>query len=497
MNKQRGNILLNVDWVIIGIYLTLCLLGVLNIYAADFNPAHSDFFDLGHRSGKQALWIGASLIIALGIMAFEGKFFRAMSPFIYALVSLLLFVVIFIARDVKGAKAWIDLGPFKLQPAEFAKFATALFLSAYLGSITRNKKSEVASIEDIGRNFSRFIRGKKVFSLSDTDVYGQVFPLAIILLPMFLILGQDDTGSALVFSSFFFVFYREGVIGRVFIVGLLAIVLAILTLMFDKHVAFTALGVLAVIVYASFIKRTNMALITIGSVVLFLIFMGVFDWSASFNTYVLWGWISINVIVIISVPELWKRIERGVIVGSLVVALGYVGFIEQAYNVLQPHQKERIEIILGKKHDKTVSFQTDQALNAIGSGGFLGKGYLEGTHTKGKWVPEQSTDYIFCTVGEEWGFFGTSFVILLFVALIFRLLQKAEKQRSKMSRIYGYSVASILFFHLLVNIGMTLQIMPVIGIPLPFMSYGGSSLFGFTALLFMFVKFDAQRLDVL
>ena len=332
----------------------------------------------------------------------------------------------------------------------------------------------MASIEDIGRNFSRFIRGKKVFSLSDTDVYGQVFPLAIILLPMFLILGQDDTGSALVFSSFFFVFYREGVIGRVFIVGLLAIVLAILTLMFDKHVAFTALGVLAVIVYASFIKRTNMALITIGSVVLFLIFMGVFDWSASFNTYVLWGWISINVIVIISVPELWKRIERGVIVGSLVVALGYVGFIEQAYNVLQPHQKERIEIIIVKKHDKTVSFQTDQALNAIGSGGFLGKGYLEGTHTKGKWVPEQSTDYIICTVVEEWGFFGTSFVILLFCCLDFRLLQKAEKQRSKMSRIYGYSVASILFFHLLVNIG-TLQIMPVIGIPLPFMSYGGSS----------------------
>jgi rod shape determining protein RodA len=497
VGKQRGNILMNVDWVIIGIYLVLCLIGVLNIYAADFNPTHSYFFDIAHRSGKQSMWIGASLLIALGIMSFESKFLRAISPLLYVVVSVLLFVVIFIARDVKGAKAWIDLGPFKLQPAEFAKFATALFLSAYLGNITNNKKVEVSSIEDIGKDWRRFIKGKKVFSISDTDVYGKVLPFAIMLVPMFLILGQDDTGSALVFSSFFFVFYREGVIGRVFIVGLLAIVLAIITLMYDKHVAFSALGVLTILLYSSFIKRTNMALANVGFVLVFLVLMGIFDWSTSFNTYVLCGWISINLIVVIMVSELWKRIERGVVIGGLVLALGYVGVIEKAYTLLQPHQKERIEIILGKKHDKTVSFQTDQALNAIGSGGFVGKGYLEGTHTKGKWVPEQSTDYIFCTVGEEWGFLGTSLVILLFGILIFRLVQKAEIQRSKMSRVYGYSVASILFFHLLVNIGMTLQIMPVIGIPLPFMSYGGSSLFGFTVLLFMFVKFDSQRLDIL
>ena len=228
-----------------------------------------------------------------------------------------------------------------------------------------------------------------------------------------------------------------------------------------------------------------------------IILMVIIDWNMSLNTYILWGWISINLIVLIIVPDLWKRIERGVILGGLVLALGYAGMIEKAYNILQPHQKERIEIILGKIDDPTVGFQTKQALNAIGSGGLIGKGYLEGTHTKGKWVPEQSTDYIFCTVGEEWGFVGTTIVILLFLLLIFRLVQKAEMQRSKMSRVYGYSVASILFFHLLINIGMTLQIMPVIGIPLPFMSYGGSSLFGFTALLFMFVKFDSQKLDML
>lgn len=485
------------DWVIISLYLVLCLIGVVNIYAADFNPINGDFFDLTNRSGKQFLWLGSSLVIGLVIMCFDSNFFRTISPVIYAIITLLLLAVIFLARDVKGARAWIDVGPFKLQPAEFAKFATALFLSAYLGNIGSSKKKEESSIEDVGRRLSRFIRGKKVFSISDIDLYGQVLPILIILLPMALILGQDDTGSALVFSSFFFVFYREGVIGRIFIVGLMAIVLAIITLMYDKHVAFTALGVSAILVYSSYIKNTKIAIGTISSLCVFLVLMAVFDWNTSLNTYILWGWILINLIVLLSIPDLWKRIERGVVLVGLVLSMGYVGMLENAYMILQPHQKERIEIILGKKHDKSVSFQTDQSLNAIGSGGFSGKGFLEGTHTKGKWVPEQSTDYIFCTIGEEWGLIGTSLVIFLFIALIFRIVQKAEMQRSKMSRVYGYCVASIFFIHFLINIGMTIQIMPVIGIPLPFMSYGGSSLFGFTALLFMFIKFDSQRLDIL
>ncbi|MDC1188572.1 rod shape-determining protein RodA, partial [Flavobacteriales bacterium] len=354
-----------------------------------------------------------------------------------------------------------------------------------------------ASIEEIGKGLSRFMKGKKVFSLSDIDILRQVVPIVIVFIPVILIMLQNDTGTALVFGAFFFVFYREGVIGRVFIIGLLAIVLAIVTLMFDKHVAFTALGVLAILVYSSFIKSTSMALFSIGTIIFLLVCKSIFGWSTSFNTYMLCGWISINTVILIIVPDLWKRIERSVIIGGLILALVYVGIIGKAYGVLQPHQKERIEILLGKKHDKTVSFQTDQSLNAIGSGGISGKGFLQGTHTKGKWVPEQSTDYIFCTVGEEWGFIGTTTVLILFLILIFRLIQKAERQRSKMSRVYGYCVASVLFIHLLINIGMTIQIMPVIGIPLPFFSYGGSSLFGFTALLFMFVKFDSQRLDIL
>ncbi|MBI33807.1 MAG: rod shape-determining protein RodA [Flavobacteriales bacterium] len=495
--KKRGDILQNIDWILITLYLVLCLIGVVNIYAADFNPLNGDFFDLSNRSGKQFLWLGASLVIGIVIMSFDSKFFRTISPIVYVCITILLLFVIFLAKDVKGARAWIDIGPFKLQPAEFSKFATALFLSAYLGNITRTKKIEESSIEDIGKRLSRFIRGKKVFSISDIDFYGQLLPIVIVLIPMALILGQDDTGSALVFSSFFFVFYREGVIGRIFIIGLMAIILAIITLMYDKHVAFSALGVLAILVYSSYIKSTKIAIGTISSLFVFLLFMAVFDWNTSLNTYILWGWILVNLIVLMSIPHLWKRIERIVILFGLVLSMGYVGVLEKAYTILQPHQKERIEIIFGKRHDKSVSFQTDQSLNAIGSGGFLGKGFLEGTHTKGKWVPEQSTDYIFCTVGEEWGLVGTSIVIFLFIALIFRIVQKAEMQRSKMSRVYGYCVASIFFVHFLINIGMTIQIMPVIGIPLPFMSYGGSSLFGFTALLFLFIKFDSQRLDVL
>ena len=495
--KTRGNILLNVDWVLIGVYLALCLIGVLNIYAADFNPLNSDFFNLENRSGKQALWIGASLLIGITIMSFDSKFFKSVSPVIFVVVCLSQVVVILFAEEVNGARAWLKIGPFKLQPAEFSKFATALFLSSYLGTFLNEKNTDDATIEEIGKGLSRFMKGKKVFSLSDIDILRQVVPIVIVFIPVILIMLQNDTGTALVFGAFFFVFYREGVIGRVFIIGLLAIVLAIVTLMFDKHVAFTALGVLAILVYSSFIKSTSMALFSIGTIIFLLVCKSIFGWSTSFNTYMLCGWISINTVILIIVPDLWKRIERSVIIGGLILALVYVGIIGKAYGVLQPHQKERIEILLGKKHDKTVSFQTDQSLNAIGSGGISGKGFLQGTHTKGKWVPEQSTDYIFCTVGEEWGFIGTTTVLILFLILIFRLIQKAERQRSKMSRVYGYCVASVLFIHLLINIGMTIQIMPVIGIPLPFFSYGGSSLFGFTALLFMFVKFDSQRLDIL
>lgn len=495
--KQRGNIFVNVDWVIVCLYLALCAIGVINIYAADFNPANSDFFDLANRSGKQILWIKASLVIAFIILLINGKYFKTLSAIIFGAVCIMQILVLIFAREVNGAKAWLDLGPFKLQPAEFSKFATALFLSAYMDQFTELKTTTTKSIENIGKGLGRFIKGKKVFSFSDINFQQQIIPIGIVLIPIVLILLQNDTGTALVFVAFLFVFYREGVIGNIFLIGISACVLAIITLMFNKHIAFSALGFLAVAVNTGYIKKTGIAIASIIIMLLFFISQGIFDWNPALNTYVLWGWISINAILLFTMPDIWKRIERSVILVILVVSMGYVGFVQKAYDLLQPHQRERIESILGKIEDKTVSFQTDQSLNAIGSGGIVGKGFLQGTHTKGKWVPEQSTDYIFCTVGEEWGFIGTSVVLCLFAALIFRIMSKAEKQRSKMSRVYGYSVATILFIHLLINIGMTVQIMPVIGIPLPFFSYGGSSLFGFTMLLFVFVKLDSQRLDIL
>lgn len=495
--KQRGNILHNVDWLIIGLFLALVTIGVFNIYAADFNPLNPDFFDMGNRSGKQFIWIMASLVIGLVIMSFDSKFYQAMSFPFFLLIMVLLVVVLFLARDVKGARAWLDIGPFKLQPAEFSKFATALFLASYMGRLTKIKKTDETSMEDIGKKVGRFINGKKVFSLSDINVERHVIPFVIVFSTMLMILLQDDTGTALVFLSFFFVFYREGVIGGIFIIGLSAISITIVTLMFDKHVAITTLGVLGIFFYAAFIKNTKVAMISIGGVVVYFILKLIIGWNNALNTYFIWGWLFINTVQNFVVPDLWRKVEKLVIIGSLFASIAYVNSIDTMYGMLQKHQKQRIEILLGKAENKTVSFQTDQSLNAIGSGGTFGKGFLKGTHTKGDWVPEQSTDYIFCTVGEEWGYVGTFIVIILFATLIIRIIQKSEMQRSTMSRVYGYSVASILFLHLLINIGMTIQIMPVIGIPLPFFSYGGSSLFGFTALLFMFVKFDSQRLDVL
>lgn len=495
--KQRGNILQNVDWVIIGLYLTLVSIGVLNIFAADFTIENPDFFDMGNRSGKQFLWICASVVIGLVIMSFDSKFYQAMSLPFFILIIILQVIVLVVARDVGGARAWLDLGPFKLQPSEFSKFSTALFLAAYMGRFSNVGNKDEATMEDVGKKVGRFISGKKVFSFSDINFEKQIIPFLIILLPMMMIILQDDTGTALVFLAFFFVFYREGIIGSIFIIGLSAITVSIITLMYDKHIAITILGVLGILFYAAFIKNTKVALFSIGTVALYFLLKLIIGWNNALNTYFVWGWLFINVVQNFIIPELWRKVEKLVILGSLFAAIAYVNSIDTMYGMLQSHQKARIEILLGKAENKTVSFQTDQSLNAIGSGGFSGKGFLQGTHTKGDWVPEQSTDYIFCTVGEEWGFIGTAIVVVLFMMLILRILQKAEAQRSTMSRVYGYCVASILFLHLLINIGMTIQIMPVIGIPLPFFSYGGSSLFGFTALVFMFVKFDSQRLDIL
>jgi rod shape determining protein RodA len=418
--RDRNSILKNIDWVIVITYLALVLMGWLSIYESIYNPEHKSIFDLSQFYGKQALWIATSLVLVLIILMIDMKFFTSFAYIIYGLVLVSLVAVLFIGKEVAGAKSWIQIGGFAIQPAEFAKFASNLALAKYLSTRQPNLKN----LNDI-------------FKL-----------LPIIIAPALLIFFQNDTGSALVYASFILVLYREGFSGRLMLLGLVFAFLFVFTLLWGKINILIAVGVLAILLFFS-MKTIR--------------------------------------------KRLWTFI------GILSVTLIFIYSIDYAFeNILQPHQKNRVEVLLGMKTDyRGAGYNVHQSLIAIGSGGLTGKGFLQGTQTKFDFVPEQHTDFIFCTVGEEWGFLGASVVVLLFIFLLIRILFVAERQRSVFARIYGYGVVSILFFHFTINIAMTIGLAPVIGIPLPFFSYGGSSLWSFTILLFIFVKMDSYRLELL
>ncbi|MFN5323723.1 MAG: rod shape-determining protein RodA [Bacteroidota bacterium] len=418
--RQQRSIFENIDWMLVGIYMALALIGWLNIYSAVYNEDHSSIFDLSQNYGKQLIWILTSIVIAIFILIIDSKFYEAFAIPGYVLSLLLLVAVLVFGKEVAGSKSWFEIGSFRLQPAEFTKMATALALARFLSAVNIEMR-EVRT---------KFIAG------------------VIILIPMAMILLQNDTGSALVFCSFVFVLYREGLSQNVLIIGFVSALLFVLALMIDKFTIITVLLGFTLIALL-LVRRTKRNIIT-----LFFIFS---------------------------------------------IAAGAVFSVDFFFNeVLEPHQKQRINVLLGKETDlKGAGYNVNQSLIAIGSGGFFGKGYLNGTQTKFDFVPEQSTDFIFCTVGEEWGFFGAFVVIGLFTALIYRIITVAERQKSNFTRIYAYGVASIIFMHLMVNIGMTIGLLPVIGIPLPFMSYGGSSLWAFTILLFVLVKLDSYRMFVL
>jgi rod shape determining protein RodA len=394
--------------------------GWLNIYAAAYNDAHSSILDFSQSYGKQMLWIITALLLGLFIIVIDSKFYTTFAFVFYGLNMLLLFVVLFVGKEIAGSKSWLGIGEFGIQPSEFAKIATAMALAKLIGESNRN----------IAQKHTRLM------------AYG------IIGAPILFILLQNDTGSAIVFLIFFFVFYREGMNGTIIWFGLLAIFLFIFTLIFNQWYVFIALTAIALIVWY-IIRKYRKDVITL---------LFIYVASSLFTFGVRYGF----------------------------------------ENVLQKHQKDRVEILLGLKSDpKGIGYNVNQSKIAIGSGGFIGKGFLQGTQTKFNFVPEQSTDFIFCTVGEEWGFVGSSFLIITFISLIIRILFLAERQRSPFSRIYGYGVALILFTHVAINIGMTLGLMPVIGIPLPFLSYGGSSLWSFTVLLFIFIRLDMNKKDVI
>ncbi|HRD51785.1 MAG TPA: rod shape-determining protein RodA [Flavobacteriales bacterium] len=438
--SARENVSANFDRPLLLMYLALMFMGWANIYSAAYDPEHASIFDQSKEYGKQAVWMGISLTLGGAILLVRGHIFRDWANGIYAFVLLLLALVLVIGKEVNGAKAWFGVGSFGIQPAEFAKYATALALTRYLSGL----KALI-------------------------DFRSRAISTAIILAPVALIMLQPDTGTALVSGAFILVLYREGLSGNILLLGILAAFLAILSLILKE----------------SFfdLPFTDKQLSGPMFLLLVIAIIGALAWFAARN---------------LVVKRLRRRIHAYIILGVLASA-GCIGSIDYAFEkVLAQHQRDRILVMLGQMDDpQGIGYNVKQSQTAIGSGGFSGKGYLDGTLTKFKYVPMQSTDFIFCTVGEEWGFLGTAFVVILFTVLILRIIQISDRQRSKFTRIYAYCVASIFFLHLTINVGMAIGLAPVIGIPLPFFSYGGSSMIGFTLLLGTLVRLDAERLSQL
>jgi rod shape determining protein RodA len=410
----------NLDWLSIGIYILLVILGWLNIYSSSLSSieGESSIFDVTQIYGKQFLFILFTIPLIFSIMAIDAKFFEKYSIIIFA-VSLLSLAGLFIfGKTIAGQRCWYAIGTFTLQPSEFAKTATALALAKYLSDVQVNLK----------------------------DMNRQVQAMIILFLPILLILPQPDPGSALIYSVFFLVLYREGFPSWYLWTGFIAIILFVLALLLEPYVI-----------------------------------------------------VIIALVVILFIHFRSRMIDRNWVLSSIILVLisGYVFSVDYVFdNVFKQHHRDRFNILLGKEVDmKGVGYNTNQSEIAIGSGGLFGKGYLEGTQTKGGFVPEQHTDYIFTTVGEEWGFLGSVLIVALFLILFGRILYLAERQKTKFSRVYGYCVAGILFIHFFVNISMVIGIFPTIGVPLPFFSYGGSGLWGFTILLFIFLKMDANKVN--
>lgn len=418
MNRYRTNEPFEtggLDWLTIFQYLFMVLFGWIAIYSAVYNPDNSSIFDLSQNYGRQMMFIAIGLVLGAAILIVDAKFYGAFAYGFYALAIFLCIAVIFIGAETKGAKSWFELGGFKFQPVELAKYATALTLAKYLSS----------------------------YDVSFKDFRVKMICFGIILLPMVLVLLQNDTGSALVFTAFFLVLYREGLPTWLLAGAFYLAFLFVVTLLVDEPLnVIYVLGGLAAVLLVVFRKNKQILLAILAALVF-------------------------SIVVIKSVDFFFNE-------------------------VLQEHQRARINVLFGKGGD---DYNVRQSKIAIGSGGFFGQGFLNGTQTRYDYVPEQATDFIYCTIGEEYGFLGSAGVVFMFVLLMIRIVIIAERQKNRFSRIYAYSVACILFVHFTVNIGMTIGLMPIIGIPLPFFSYGGSSLLGFTILLFTLLKLDANRVN--
>ena len=474
--KQRGaNILLSLDWPVMLIYTLLIFMGWFNIYAACYDDTHNNIFDFGMRYGKQLVWIGVSYVIVVLIMASNHRLYSMLAYLIYGILILGLMAVLVVGTKTNGARSWFELGNIKIQPAEFAKFATALAMSKLMSAYNFDIKKT-----------SNFFMAVGIFAL-----------------PAVLILLQPDMGSVLVYFSMIFVFYREGLSGIFLWLVAMGIAIFVTTLQYPLGAVMIGLVVVAGIWCLAF--RRNILEVLTGFGVLAVV-IGIF---MVINHYLLSDHFEFHHIIVGScllvLPGIliYSYMKRDWTISyiwlGLIACFVIVFSVDFVFNnIMTDHQQTLIRVFLGLEVDpKGTGYNVEQSKIAIGSGGLLGKGYLQGTQTKFNFVPEQATDFIFCTVGEEWGFIGSMVVICLFLVLILRIIYLADLQRAAFARIYGYCVASILFFHVAINVGMTIGLVPVIGIPLPFFSYGGSSLWSFTILLFIFVRMDASRDEML
>lgn len=484
MEKRKGNIFQMVDKTTLFLYLTLGIMGWLAICGAGNSYLKSDileFFAITERTGKQAMWMGISLIAGAVLMFIDKRSYEFAAKFIYPALIVLGIITIFISKDIKGSRSWITIGSFGIQPAEFMKFGTTLALAALMN--------------------------RYGFKLNDSKNFLKC--LAIILMPLIVIICQNETGSALVYLSFFIVLYREGMTGIVLLSAISAVVYFVVgigyeTVTFEQlpvsvgHYAVTAI----IQIFAAGMtlfwckdKRTAYIILaanTAVSLIAYWVAVYLFAFNILIVQYLL---LALDIIYLLIRARIGREGKLAWTALFIIVSVLFFHSCDYVFNnVMKAHQKVRIEVLLGLKEDLAgAGYNVHQSKIAIGSGGLMGKGFLDGTQTKLKYVPEQDTDFIFCTIGEEQGFIGSTFVLAVFIAFVLRLLVLAERQNDTFGRVYGYSLVSIFFFHFFINIGMVLGITPVIGIPLPFFSYGGSSFLGFSILLFSFLRIDAER----
>lgn len=479
-NTGTTSIFKSIDWITLLIYVIMVISGAVSIYAATYDFDHASIFSFSEFSGKQFMWIGISFIVGFSMTLIDKRLFEAYAYPIYGIMILLLIITIFIAPDINGSRSWIVLGPISLQPAEFAKFATALALAKVFSTY----------------NF--------VLNKSASNYFKCVL---VIGLPIILILLQKETGSALVYFSFLFVLYREGMTGFVLFIGLCAITFFVVAIKFTETMIlgisagmFSVFVMIMIIIVGmlflyckSFVMGRNVSLTYfICGIIVYI--LSLFD--IHINGYLFFSIIFTATIAYLLFSMFKEDVKKILVIISF--TLGSILFLFSVNylfeNSLKDYQQKRIKVALGIEEDlKGVGYNVNQSKIAIGSGGFIGKGFLNGTQTKLKYVPEQHTDFIFCTIGEEQGFVGTTVVLILFLGLIIRIIIIAERQRTAFARVYAYCVASVFMMHLIINVGMVIGLCPVIGIPLPFFSYGGSSLLGFTILLFILLCLDAYR----